>query len=91
MWGNMNVVEEAKGEDEGPELRKGSLCLAVEERGSVKLALDGGGIGGSEIIERRVSAATIPPMECPTRITRTDGSIVGEGVPAATSRSIILF
>jgi hypothetical protein len=29
---------------------------------------------------RTVSAATIPPIECPTRTTWTEGSTVGEGV-----------
>lgn len=42
-------------------------------------------------IERTVSAATMPPIEWPTRIVRTEGSMVGEGVELATSRSMILF
>lgn len=37
---------------------------------------------------RRVSAATIPPMEWPIRIVWTEGSIVGEGVEEETSMSI---
>ena len=49
------------------------------------------GIGESEVIARRDSAATIPPMECPIRIVSTEGSMVGEGVEAATSRSMTLF
>ena len=48
-------------------------------------------MGASLIMARRVSAATIPPMLCPMRMVCTDGSIVGEGVEAATSRSITLF
>jgi hypothetical protein len=47
--------------------------------------------GCSEDMRMAVSAATMPPMECPTRMTRTDGSIVGEEVPAATSRSMTLL
>lgn len=42
-------------------------------------------------MERRVSAATMPPMEWPIRIVWTEGSMVGEGVLLATSRSMILF
>ena len=38
-----------------------------------------------------VSAATIPPMEWPTKMTRTEGSTVGEGVFAATSISMTAF
>ena len=38
-----------------------------------------------------VSAATMPPMEWPMRITRTEGSTVGDGVSAATSMSITAF
>ena len=48
-------------------------------------------MGCSEVMLRRVSAATMPPIEWPIRITRTEGSMVGEGVWAATSRSITLF
>jgi hypothetical protein len=40
---------------------------------------------------RRVSAARIPPIECPISIVCTDGSIVGDGVACATSISITLF
>jgi hypothetical protein len=50
-----------------------------------------GGKGCSFAIRRRVSAATIPPIECPIRIVWTDGSTVGDGVACATSISIILF
>ena len=49
------------------------------------------GMGVSEAIARRVSAATMPPMECPTRMTRTEGSTVGDGVPSLTSMSITAF
>ena len=45
----------------------------------------------SNAIARNVSAATIPPIEWPIKITRTEGSIVGEGVEAETSISITLF
>ena len=40
---------------------------------------------------KRASAATMPPIEWPMRIVWTEGSIVGEGVEAATSRSMTLF
>ena len=50
-----------------------------------------GGIGVSAMMERRVSAATMPPMLCPIRMVWTEGSMVGEGVEAATSRSMTLF
>jgi len=74
------------------EPESGSVWAAVEGRGDVELSGDDeGGIGGSETMDRRVSAATMPPMECPTKTTRTDGSIVGEGVEAETSRSMTLF
>lgn len=49
------------------------------------------GMGVSRVMERRVSAATMPPIEWPMRITRTPGSMVGEGVFWATSRSMTLF
>ena len=49
------------------------------------------GTGESEVMVRRVSAATMPPIECPIKIVWTAGSIVGEGVEAATSRSMTLF
>ena len=52
---------------------------------------EGGGRGGSEVMDRRVSAATMPPMECPMRIVCTEGSTVGDGVPAETSRSMTTF
>lgn len=42
----------------------------------------------SDVMARRVSAATIPPMEWPIRIVWTEGSIVGEGVEEETSMSI---
>jgi hypothetical protein len=50
-----------------------------------------GGKGCSFARMRRVSAATIPPIECPIRIVCTDGSTVGDGVACATSISITLF
>ena len=50
-----------------------------------------GGKGCSFAIRSRVSAATIPPIECPIRIVCTDGSTVGDGVACATSISITLF
>ena len=49
------------------------------------------GIGCSVARRRKVSAATIPPIEWPISITCTDGSIVGDGVVRATSRSMTLF
>ena len=58
------------------------------------LAMEGGGADGmgvSDVMLRRVSAATIPPMEWPIRITRTEGSMVGEGVEAETSMSMTAF
>ena len=42
----------------------------------------------SEVMDRRVSAATIPPIEWPIKMVWTEGSIVGEGVLLETSRSI---
>lgn len=68
----------------------GSVCAAVEGRGSPGAVVDGG-MGESEQIARRASAATIPPIECPTKTVWTEGSIVGDGVEAATSRSMTLF
>lgn len=50
-----------------------------------------GGTGSSAMMWRRVSAATIPPILWPTRMVRTLGSTVGEGVPAETSRSMMTF
>lgn len=43
------------------------------------------------MMESNVSAATMPPIEWPTRIVWTEGSTVGEGVEFATSRSMTLF
>lgn len=42
----------------------------------------------SEVRARMVSAATMPPMECPIRMVWTEGSTVGEGVWRETSISI---
>jgi hypothetical protein len=47
--------------------------------------------GWSPMMESSVSAATMPPMEWPTRMVWTEGSTVGEGVELATSRSMTLF
>lgn len=47
-------------------------------------------IGVSEVIEIRVSAARMPPIEWPKRMTLTDGSMVGAGVPSFTSRSMTM-
>ena len=73
----------------------GVLCVAVGAKEGVlfDVGFEGewDGMGKSEVIARRVSAATMPPMECPTRIVWTEGSMVGEGVEAATSRSMTLF
>ena len=65
----------------------------MDGRGSVgsDLTCENDGIGESDVIARRVSAATMPPMECPIKIVWTAGSTVGEGVEASTSRSITLF
>ena len=69
----------------------GSVWEAIEGKGSVALVLVWEGIGESEVTASRVSAATIPPMEWPIRIVWTEGSMVGEGVEASTSRSMTLF
>lgn len=62
------------------------------DAGCVDVGVDvGGGIGASDVMARRASAATIPPIEWPMRIVRTDGSTVGEGVEAATSMSMTTF
>ncbi len=50
-----------------------------------------GGTGTSDVMERRASAATMPPMEWPIKIVRTDGSMVGDGVDDETSISITTF
>ena len=73
------------------DLFRGVTWPFFERIDSVEFREDAGGIGGSEIIERTVSAPTMPPMEWPTRTTRTEGSTVGEGVDAETSRSMTLF
>lgn len=49
------------------------------------------GRGWSFARRRRVSAATMPPIEWPMRTVCTDGSTVGEGVDCATSMSMTLF
>ena len=43
-------------------------------------ALDFDGRGCSAARRRSVSAATIPPIECPQRMTWTEGSTIGDGV-----------
>lgn len=43
----------------------------------------------SEVMRRVVSAATMPPMEWPMRMVRTEGSMVGDGEAFSTSRSMI--
>ncbi len=48
----------------------------------------GEAMGLSEVRAMTASAATMPPIEWPMRMVRTEGSIVGLGVCAATSRSI---
>ena len=86
MWGNMK--------EEGSEAGGGGGVCGTN---SVWAAVEGLGVGGwggmgvSAMMARRVSAATMPPMLWPMRIVWTEGSMVGEGVPAATSRSMILF
>ena len=69
------------------------MCAAVDGRGSVgfDLVAEEDGTGESDVMASRASAATIPPIECPIRIVWTEGSTVGEGVAAATSRSMTLF
>ena len=74
----------------------GSEWAAVEGSGSVLLSRvedsgDEEGMGDSEVMARRVSAATMPPIEWPMRMVWTEGSMVGDGVEAATSRSMTLF
>lgn len=49
------------------------------------------GRGWSFASKRRVSAATIPPIEWPSKTVCTDGSTVGDGVECATSMSITRF
>lgn len=49
------------------------------------------GMGCSSASSKYASAATIPPIEWPTNMTCTEGSMVGDGVCRATSRSITLF
>lgn len=67
------------------------MVWAADEGGAVSGGGLDGGIGSSEMMWRRVSAATMPPMLWPTRMVRTLGSTVGEGVPAETSRSMMTF
>lgn len=62
----------------------------VEEE-KVEAVLEEGERGCSFARRRSVSAATMPPIECPIRMVWTDGSMVGEGVECATSMSITRF
>ena len=71
-------------------MEAGSVWAALEGRGSAGAVVEGG-MGASEQMARRVSAATMPPIEWPSNIVWTEGSTVGEGVDAATSRSMTLF
>lgn len=83
IYGKNNLDESTGGgEDDLSESR-----VAVE----FEVSLWNDGTGVSPAMLRRASAATMPPIECPHRITCTDGSTVGEGVRFATSRSITLF
>lgn len=68
------------------EVGKGVVCAAEDGEGFAA-----GGMGASEVMDKRASAATIPPIEWPTRMVRTEGSTVGEGVEADTSRSMTTF
>jgi hypothetical protein len=100
MWGNMNEVGK-RGSLFGSAEEGLGLEVDVVEFWVVfdgKLGMSGldrdvvvGGKGCSFASIRSVSAATIPPMECPMRIVCTDGSIAADGVRCATSISITLF
>jgi hypothetical protein len=100
MWGNMNEVGERGSVVGSAEVGTGREVDVVESwvvfdgkfaaSGSEKEDVVGGS-GCSLARRRRVSAATIPPIECPMRIVWTDGSMVGDGVAFATSISITLF
>lgn len=99
MYGNIKLepdvlISSRRIDDAGEvfvDLLRGVAWPFFERVDSVDFRQEAGGIGGSEMIERRVSAPTIPPIEWPRRITRTDGSMVGDGVDAETSRSMTLF
>lgn len=58
-------------------------CVVLDARlGALAFVFDAeAGIGCSLARSNIVSAAMIPPIECPTSIVCTDGSTVGEGVP----------
>ena len=90
-WGSVCAAVEGRSVafDAAPELGPVVELVCEEE----KEEEDGGveGMGRSDVMASRVSAATIPPMLCPMRIVWTDGSSVGDGVPASTSRSITWF
>ncbi|KAF4506847.1 hypothetical protein G6O67_006888 [Ophiocordyceps sinensis] len=47
-------------------------------------------MGFSDASPITISAATMPPIEWPTSTVLTDGSTVGDVVPAATSKSMTL-
>lgn len=70
----------------------GDLCklLRSDTEDEELLSDDGGGRGCSDAKSKSVSAPTMPPMECPIRMTWTEGSTVGDGVRFATSRSMTL-
>ena len=102
MYGNIKVVELAvdaggssritdEAGDVFVDLFRGVAVPFFDRIESIEFREDEGGIGGSDIIDSRVSAPTMPPIEWPIRMTRTEGSIVGEGVAAETSRSMTLF
>lgn len=63
------------------------VFLDVGEDGDMEEA----GRGWSFARRKRVSAATMPPIEWPMRTVCTDGSTVGEGVECATSMSMTRF
>ena len=93
IYGNIKLELDAPGPSETVD-RAGDALLDLfrgERMESVKFREATGGIGGSEMMDKRVSAPTMPPIEWPIRMTRTEGSTVGEGVDAETSRSMTLF
>ena len=99
MYGNMKLAVDAAAssrmiDDAGDvfvDLFRGVAVPFFDRMESIEFREDEGGIGGSDMMDSRVSAPTMPPIEWPVRMTRTEGSIVGEGVAAETSRSMTLF
>lgn len=65
--------------------------LSVVFDAKFELVFSGEGRRCSFASKRSVSAATIPPIEWPTRTVCTDGLTVGEGDAFATSMSMTLF